>query len=150
MSWDEFKNVGKPKPIPAAPEPAQADTEFVRWGAELQRALAQSVGGVMLRGSRAVPVGTAPSGTMRPASGHADALVGFALRNPSSTTETVVTFYDGHNANGNYLFEVSLAAGESSREWWGAGGGVALTRGLFLSDSAGLMSGSVFLRGSDY
>jgi len=123
--------------------------------------LADSVNGLTLRGARAVPVGTAPGGTLRPlAAGAAGRLVGYSLRESSGTAGVLVRIFDGHDANGTLLATIPLAAATvavNGPEWDLStlpGGGVSITDGLVLvlSDplnvnaaATGTVEGSVWI-----
>lgn len=141
-----------PDGTPAAPPPAQPDekqVQVLQWGAELQRDLAQTMGGVLLRGARPVPVGLSRDATKRPATSPGNALMGFAIKNLSPTSPCTVTFIDGEDEDGDVVLEVELSPSESASEWFGFSG-VSLRQGLFYLDPSNQTKGSVFLRGSDY
>lgn len=123
--------------------------EFTKWLAQLKTDVAESVSGVVLRGARPVPVGITQGATKRPTT-VAGALVGFALRNRSASTDTnvVVYFYDGAGTDGDVILTVTLAPGESARDWFGPGGIHLGARGLYV-EADGPIDGSVFLRGAE-
>ncbi|MBB3043929.1 hypothetical protein [Nocardioides soli] len=144
-----FRDVGRAQPAPNA-EPAQPDdrdTQLIKWGVELERALGESVGGVLLRGARPVAVGITEGATKRVATSPS-AMVGFALTNESDEGDVTVRvlFYDGGNDDADVIMKVALAPGESARDWFFPG--INLQHGLFV-DYDGPISGSVFMRGSD-
>lgn len=114
--------------------------------AQLRVDLAESVGGVVLRGARPVAVGITQGATRTP-TGAPGALVGFALRNRSEAVDVTVTVYlhDGFDENGDVIMSVTLAPGESVRDWFGPGG-INLAAGLFVN-ADGPIDGSVFLKG---
>lgn len=124
--------------------------QFTAWLAQLRVDLAESVGGVMLRGARVVQIGT-PDGngfaTARPLLG-AGSLVGYAIRNASATDPASVVLRDGRDGDGDLVVPLELAAGESARDWFGPGG-LNLSAGLFVDVVAGVVDGAVYLRGSD-
>lgn len=124
------------------PEPA-AGIDFTAWLENLRRDVSETVNGITLRGARAVQVGT--GGTQRPTTA-AGALVGFALCNTSAVTPAEVELRDGRDAGGNLLMTVTLAEGESTRDWFGPGG-INLTEGLHVAVTSGAVEGTVFLRG---
>ncbi|MBM7510049.1 hypothetical protein JOE61_003863 [Nocardioides salarius] len=143
-------SLGKKKPDPPATEPDDRDVTLLKWGAELQRELAQSVAGVLVRGARAVPVGQSPGAISRPATSGANSLMGFSLKNTSYELPCTVHLIDGESVeDGHLILEIELSPSESAREWFGMSG-VSLSRGLVYHDPSGLTTGSVFLRGSDY
>lgn len=134
------------KKVPEQPaEPEHRDSAMIKWGLELQRELSQTVAGVLVRGARAVPVGTADGGTTRPATSGANSLMGFALMNTHESDACAVELLDGDLV----LMTVQLGPLESTREFFGLSG-IGLSQGLTYSDPDGLTKGCVFLRGSDY
>ncbi|MDR6212172.1 hypothetical protein QE364_003903 [Nocardioides zeae] len=126
--------------------PPEVAAQFTRWITELQVDVAETVGGVLLRGARVVPVGISQGATSRPTTA-AGSLVGFALRNRSEEADVSVTVYlhDGWDDTGDVVLAVSLAPGESVRDWFGPGG-LNIAYGLFVH-ADGPVDGSVFLRG---
>ena len=128
--------------------PDEAKIDYLKWGLEIQRTVAESVSGVLLRGARPVPVGIT-QGATKSVSGSAGAMVGFALTNESEDEAATVRvlFHDGLDANADIIMKISLAPGESTRDWFHPG--INLERGLFLDYEGGDISGSVFMRGSE-
>lgn len=122
-------------------------TEFSRFAAELRTSVAETVAGISLKGARPVAVGITSGATTRPTTS-SGAIVGFALRNRSSSTTTNVTvyLYDGADANADVLMAISLAPGESVRDWFGPAGIHIGDRGLFVQ-ADGNFDGSIFVRG---
>ena len=123
----------------------EAQQQFTEWLETLRVAVMESVGGVTLRGARAVPVGSTASGTTRPAN-TPTALTGFALRNTSDVDPATVILRDGSDSNGEVLVPITLAAGESAREWFGPAG-INVAAGLFVDVTDGDVDGCVYLRG---
>lgn len=129
--------------------------------AGLMADLSESMNGLTLRGARAIPVGTAPNGTLRPlSSGAAGRLVGWSLRESSGTAGVLVRIFDGHDANGTLLATIPLAAATVSvadaEKSLGSlpHGGVSITDGciIVLSDpvnvsnpATGTIEGSVWI-----
>jgi hypothetical protein len=129
-----------------APEKGTKEIDYVRWLQQMQTDLAETMGGVLLRGARAVQVGTAGGGTQR-ATSSPGRLVGWSLRETVGTQAGVVRFYDGRDANGLLVATVALPQG-SDRQAWFAPGGISLTEGLFVEFVGGLsqtIEGAVFL-----
>lgn len=129
------------------PEPPEI--KFTQWLENLRADVAESVAGVTLRGARYVPVGANAGATVRPA-GSSCALVGWSLRNLSLVNRVNVTIRDGSSTDAEVVMVLSLAPGESSRDWFGPGG-VSLLYGCFVQilddlGAAGSVDGSVFLR----
>lgn len=117
--------------VPAVQEKGTAEIDYVRWLQQMQTDLAETLGGVMLRGARPVQVGTADGGTPR-ASTSPGRLVGWSLRVPAfSTNPGVVRLRDGQDASGAVLAVVNLPAGQSNTTWL-APGGVSFQYGLFV------------------
>ncbi len=123
------------------------ELELVRWLAQLRTDLAESVGGVLLRGARVVQVGTAAGATARPTTS-AGALVGFSLRNTSDATTATVALRDGPDNAGVLVATVQLAPSESVRDWFGPGG-LSLSEGLYVDVTTGAVEGAVYLRGNE-
>ncbi len=121
--------------------------ELVRWLAQLRTDLAESVGGVLLRGARVVQIGTAAGATARPTTA-AGALVGFSLRETTGTTDATVILRDGADSAAPLVAVVQLAPGESVRDWFGPGG-LGVSEGIYVHVSAGTIEGAVYLRGAD-
>lgn len=143
--------LGKPRPRAPEPEPTtepdNPTAAFIKWGVELERQLAQSVAGVLVRGARPVAVGITEGATKHVTSSPG-AMVGFALTNESTDDGVTVRvlFHDGRDDQADVIMKVSLAPGESARDWFFPG--VNLQDGLFV-DYDGPISGSVFMRGAD-
>lgn len=106
---------------------------------------AQSLNGVLLRGARAVPIGLSAGGTVQPSVSNG-ALVGYALRETSGAATATVELRQ-HNAAGDLLIPIKLAAGATTIMWL-APGGVSYSDGLFVVVT-GAVDGSVFLRAGD-
>jgi hypothetical protein len=117
---------------------------------EDQVRLAQTVGGVMLRGANAVPVGLGGAlgtGTLRPITSAAT-LMGWHLKESTGGAPATVNLHDGGDAGAPQILQVGVAAGATDSQWFGPGG-VSLSEGLFLEIVTGALVGAVFLRGSD-
>lgn len=125
--------------------PLAAEIDYVRWGAELQAALSQSLAGVYLRGARAVQVGTAAGATARVTTA-AGRLVGWSLKNDHASDDATVNLYDGTDNTGALVATVALDAGASETKHLGAGVGVVY--GLYVEitgTGAGSVRGAVYL-----
>lgn len=72
-------------------------------------------------------------------------LCGWSVRNLSSTTLATFDVYDGTDSSGTAIFPVSLAANESSREWFYPGG-ILMANGLYVNVTAQEVKGAVFYR----
>lgn len=116
--------------------------ESVRWIEQLQTELAQSVGGVLLRGARVAQI---ESGRRPMTAG--GALVGYSIRE-SAGAAAVVNLRDGPDAAGQLVATVALAANAAETVWFGPGG-LNLANGLFVEIATGAAVGAVYLRGAD-
>jgi hypothetical protein len=131
---------------PAEPGP-DFGVEWARFLTELRSSVTETLSGVQLRGAKPVAVGISPGATTRPTTS-AGAVVGFALRNRSvvETASVTVYLYNGADDQADMLLAVTLAPGESTRDWFGPGGIHVGDQGLFvLAD--GDFDGSLFMRG---
>ncbi len=122
----------------------EAQQRFTEWLENLRVAVMESVGGVTLRGARPVQVGT--GGTTRVAN-TPTAVMGYALRETSGVAPAVLVLRDGSDANGDTLIPITLAAGESVRDWFGPAG-VNVSAGVFADLVSGAIDGTVFLKGT--
>ncbi|NUP79750.1 MAG: hypothetical protein HOV96_19615 [Nonomuraea sp.] len=137
-----------------APALFDAETLFARWGAELTAALAQTLNGVYLRGSRAVPVCTHPAAGGGPLlaegvqriSNSAGRLTGWSFNLPTGAAGPAqVDLYDGTDNTGTLLGSISLTAGASSAPF--THHGIAFVYGLY-ADITGV--GADAVRGAVY
>lgn len=71
-------------------------------------------------------------------------LHGFAVRETTGAGAATFRLHDGNDATGPNVIPVTLAAGESSRDWFGDGG-ISLEGGCFLEVISGTVEGTVFL-----
>lgn len=72
-------------------------------------------------------------------------LGGFAIRNMSSSSTAAMDFYDGTDTTGNAIVPITLAANESTREYWWPGG-VLFKNGVYANVTSGEIKGSIFYR----
>jgi hypothetical protein len=70
-------------------------------------------------------------------------IAGFAFRELTGADTATVTFHDGIDANATVIFELNLAANESSRDWYGSDG-ISYRYGLYVNISAGSAIGNLF------
>lgn len=121
--------------------------EWARFLTELRSSVTETLSGVQLRGAKPVAVGISPGATTRPTTS-AGAIVGFALRNRSTveTASVTVFLYNGSDDQADMLLAVTLAPGESTRDWFGPGGIHIGDTGLFIT-ADGDFDGSLFMRG---
>lgn len=135
-----------------APALFDAETMFARWGAELRAALASTLNGVYLRGSRAVPVCTHPGttaavlkeGTQR-ISNSPGRCTGWTFAIPEGGAGSAqVDLYDGCDNTGTLIATLVLVQGQHiSFEHHG----IAFVYGLY-ADITG--AGADAVRGSVY
>lgn len=117
--------------VPCEPEKSTHEIDYVRWLQQMQTDLAETLGGVMLRGARAVQVGVTTGGTVRPSTSPGR-LVGWSLRVPAfATGPGVVRLRDGQDVNGDIIAAINLPAGQSTTKWL-APGGISFQYGLFV------------------
>lgn len=133
--------------------PDQPDTapgiDMVRWLAQMRADLAETLGGIMLRSARPLPIGTAAGSSTHPL-GSPGRLVGWSLRETSGSAPATVRIYDGQDTGGTLLACIQVAASPSSASclnlWLGSG--VSITNGLYL-DITGTIEGSVYVGAAD-
>lgn len=70
-------------------------------------------------------------------------LQGLSFRETSTTTPALVSLHDGIDVNAPVIMEISLAPGESTREWF-AGNGLNYRYGMFVSIDSGSVRGNLF------
>lgn len=68
--------------------------------------------------------------------------LGFSIRETSGVAAALVRIYDGTNASGQLLEEISLGMSESARENYGADP-IPFSRGLWLNVVSGAVAGTV-------
>jgi hypothetical protein len=96
-----------------------------------------------LYGARPIPFGTLTTGSFVAATGPAR-LYGFGVNNTSTTGTAEVDLYDGEGSGGLLVCKVTLAANESSREWWSPEG-ITIEHGIAVVWVSGSVAGSVFV-----
>lgn len=132
--------------VPDQDDSQVREIDYVRWAMQLQADLAQSLGGVMLRGARPVPLGTAANSSSRPTSSPGR-LVGWSVRETSGAAAATVRLFDGRDTSGTLLATLQLTSGQSHQNWLG-GSGVSITDALYV-DITGQIEGSVYLGAVD-
>lgn len=130
------------------PEKATEEIDYVRWLQQMQTDLAETMGGVLLRGARPVQIGTATDATTR-VSSSPGRLVGWSVRTSAFATDPgAVKLHDGTDANGPIIAVINVLEGTSNTVWM-APGGVSFQHGLFVEilSGAGLttVEGAVYL-----
>lgn len=143
-----------PVTVPQEGEPTH-EVDVARWLSQMRADMAETLGGIMLRGTRPVKIGIAggqPVGTYQPA-GMPGRLTGWSLRETSGTGTGTVRFYDGRGdetQGGHLIATVTIPAGGSSNVQL-AGNGVSYIDGLYcdLSMTTGGVEGAVHLGAAD-
>lgn len=72
------------------------------------------------------------------------ALMGWSIKNLSAAATAELDIYNSGAAQGEIVFPVTLAANESSREWFGPNG-VLFDSGLSINVAAGNIDGTLFV-----
>lgn len=72
-------------------------------------------------------------------------LVGWSIRNMSSTTLATLDIYDGADTSGAVVFPITLQSNESSREWFYPGG-VLMKNAVYVNVTAQEVKGSLLYR----
>lgn len=127
---------------------AAARTTLVQWTNQLRADLAETLGGVILRGARPVRIGV--GGTARPATA-GGTLIGWNLSadDDAEADAGEVELYDGEDLNGDQLANVRIPLGQTDTAWFGPGG-ISVQHGLFVvTDPDAPIRGWVYLRGSE-
>jgi hypothetical protein len=71
-------------------------------------------------------------------------LMGYAVRETSGTGAALVKFHDGSDVGGDVAISLTLAAGESARDWFGPGG-ISIAYGLTVEIVSGQVTGTAFV-----
>lgn len=142
--------------VPSAPSSPGYDyaEDFSRFMTEFRTAVSETLNGVHISAGRArpVPVGINGLGATKRPTTSAGAIMGFSFTNydTSTTANITIYLYDGPDNNAPKLFEVTLAPGESTRDWFEGGIHIG-DQGLYVTatgGNAGTFSGMVFLSGA--
>jgi hypothetical protein len=96
-----------------------------------------------LYGARSIPFGTL-SGTGQFTITGAMRMRGFGVKNTSGSATAEVDIYDGEGSGGQLICAVTLAANESTREWW-SGDGISIEHGVAVVWVSGSVSGSIWV-----
>jgi hypothetical protein len=138
--------------VPDQDDSQVREIDYVRWASQMQADLAQSLGGIMLRGARPVPIGSAAAGSNRPLSSPGR-IVGWSLHETSGTNPALVRLFDGRDTTGSLLASVQVAASPAAAScnntWFGTSG-ISVTDALYVDVSgAGTIEGTLYLGGVD-
>lgn len=130
------------------PEPAD-EIAVVRWLEQMRADMAESLGGVMLRSARPVPLTVLP--TILSAS--PGRLVGWSVRETTGANPYVIRFHNGDNVGADLVAMVTGGGGTADNKWFGPGG-VSFTEGLYVEvvTGAGLsqaIEGVIYLGAAD-
>lgn len=125
------------------------EVDLIRWASQMRADVAESVGGVMLRAARAVPLTVLPTIV----SASPGRLVGWSVRETVGTNPYVLRFHNGDNSGADLCAMVTGGAGTADSKWFGPGG-ISFTEGLYVEivTGAGLstaVEGVVFLGAAD-
>lgn len=128
-------------------EPREIDV--IRWLSQMQADVVESVGGIMLRSARPVPLTVLPTQV----SGSPGRLVGWSFRETVGTNPYVIRFHNGPDAAADLVAMITGSAGTADNKFFGPGG-VSFTEGLYveLVTGAGLsaaVEGVVYLGAAD-
>lgn len=127
-----------------APEPTKPEeVDFMRFLTGLRAELAHSLGGVLLRGARPVPIGISPEATSF-VSTSARRLVGWSVTETTGAGTASVKIYDGQG--GLLIASLPLVAGQSRTDSLTPGLGVV--RGIYVVIT-GSVEGSVWVGETD-
>ena len=85
------------------------------------------------------------NGTGKTVLGFSVKLLGWSIRNLSSTTLATLDIYDGTDTSGAVVFPITLQSNESSREWFWPGG-VLLKNSVYVNVTAQEVKGALFYR----
>lgn len=130
------------------PQPTEAD--IFRWLSQMQADVVESVGGIMLRSARVVPLTVLPSQV----SASPGRLVGWSLRIPVfGANPAVVRLRDGDSAASDLISVINLPAATSSNIWLSPGG-VSFQNGLYVEVVTGgsletAVEGTLYLGAAD-
>jgi hypothetical protein len=104
------------------------EIDLVRWAMQMRADVAETVGGVMLRAARPVPLTVLPT-RLATSPGR---LVGWSLRIPVfGTNPAVIKLRDGQDAGGDLIAAINLPAASSDTKML-PGGGISFSNGLFV------------------
>lgn len=100
-----------------------------------------------VKGALALPIGVATN-AKTVLSNSAGRCVGWSIKEATGAAAAELDLLDGTNVDGNLLFPITLAAGESSREWFGPSG-ISFGVGLFTQLVSGSVTGTVWIGAVD-
>lgn len=134
------------------PEKATQEIDYVRWLQQMQTDLAETLGGVLLRGARPVQIGTAEGATIR-ASASPGRLVGWSIRTPVFSADPgAIKLRDGDTVDDPVIAVINIPEGQSVTQWM-APGGISFQHGLYVEILAGAglsaVEGALFLGGAE-
>jgi hypothetical protein len=112
--------------VPDEPEPVQ-EIDVVRWLAQMQADVAESLGGIMLRAARPVALTVLPT----IASASPGRLVGWSVRETTGANPYVLRFHNGDNASADLIAMITGGGGTADNKWFGPGG-LSFTEGLYV------------------
>ena len=95
-------------------------------------------------GPRAIPIGTLSGSGQFFVTGQIR-LRGWGFNNTSTSANAEVDVYDGEGSGGVLVAKVTLAANESTREWF-SGDGISMEHGVAVVWVSGGVSGSIWIQ----
>jgi len=124
---------------------AAVPLELERSRSAMLAGLADSHNAVRAAGAAAryVPITDGAGNGVR-ASTSAGRLLGYAVRETSGSAAALIRLHDGPDTGGDVIMSISLAAGESARDWFGPGG-IGVSYGLAVEVVAGAVIGTAFI-----
>lgn len=106
-------------------EPTEIDV--ARWLSQMQADVVESLGGIMLRAARPVPLTVLPTHV----SSSPGRLVGWSVRETVGTNPYVLRFHNGTDDQADLVAMITGAAGSADNHWFGPGG-LSFTEGLYV------------------
>jgi hypothetical protein len=111
--------------VPDEDEPREVDV--ARWLAQMQADVAESLGGVMLRSARPVPITVLPT-ILSSSPGR---LVGWSVHETVGANPYVIRLRNGTEGSADLVAVISGNAGSAESRWFGPGG-ISFTEGLYV------------------
>lgn len=126
-------------------EPASPLEQLLGALARIETALAPTDRGVEIKGARVVAINT----NQPRISVSGGRLIGFSFRETTDTARAVVVLRAGQDNTGDEIAGITLAAGESDREWFGEAGLNIGPEGLYIDVLSGSVAGAIYFGAVD-
>jgi hypothetical protein len=121
------------------------EIDLIRWTAQMRADVAETLGGIMLRGARPVEITAVPTLL----SGSPGRLVGWSIHETSGSSGFNIRFRNGTDAAQPLIACSTGTAGATDTKWLNPGG-VSFTEGLYLEFVAGTsVEGTVYIGAAD-